>query len=225
MKPVQEYFEYRDYLKDFFEDRKKSNHFFSYRMMGARVGIDASHLVKIFQKQRHLSTPLIEKLIEFCELKDRDAQYFSTLVYFNKSKSDRDARVHYEKLLEIKGVEAHPLEKNQFEYYTKWYYSAILTLLDFYHFTDDYKSLAQKVSPPITEAKARKSIELLEQLGLIQRSDAGYYTLTNKLISTGDHCRSIAVRTFQEETIKLAAEALQRYPREKRNISTVTITI
>ncbi|NLE00758.1 MAG: TIGR02147 family protein [Fibrobacter sp.] len=225
MKPLKEYFEYRDFLKDFFEEKKKNNPFFSYRVMGKRVGIDASHLVKIFQKQRHISSPLIDNLIKFCELKESDALYFSTLVHFNKAKSDHDAKLHYEKLLELKGIKTYSLEKNQYEFYTKWYYTAILILLEFYPFTDDFKALAQKVSPAISEAKARKSIELLQQLNLIRRDGDGPYYLTNKIITSGEHCRSIAVRAFQEETIKLAAEALQRHPREKRNISTVTITI
>ncbi len=225
MKPIKDYLEYRDFLKDFFDERKEKNSFFSYRVMGKRVGIDASHLVKIFQKKRHISTPLIDGLIEFCELSDQDAQYFSTLVHFNKAKSDQDTRLYYEKLLELKGIKSYQLEKNQYEYYSKWYYSAILTLLEFYSFTDDYKTLAQKVSPSITEAQARKSIALLESLGLIRKKDDGSYFLTNKLVTTGDHCRSILVRAYQEETIRLAAEALHRHPPEKRNISTVTITI
>jgi uncharacterized protein (TIGR02147 family) len=225
MKSIREYLEYRDFLKDFFDTKKEANSHFSYRVMGKRVGIDASHLVKIFQKQRHISTQLIDGLIEFCQLKERDAQYFSTLVHFNKAKSEHDAKVYYEKLLELKGVNSYKLEKNQYEYYSKWYYAAILTLLEFYPFTDDFKALAQKVTPSITEAQARKSIALLEQLELIKKAENGFWYLTNKIITTGDHCRSLLVRTFQEETIKLAAEALHRHPKEKRNISTVTITI
>lgn len=225
MKSIKDYLEYRDFLKDFFEEKKEKNSFFSYRFMGKRVGIDASHLVKIFQKKRHISAALIDGLIQFCELKDRDAQFFSTLVHFNKAKSGQDARVYYEKLLELKGVKSYSLEKHQYEYYSKWYYSAILTLLEFYTFSNDFKALAQKISPQITQAQAKKSITLLENLGLIRKKEDGTYFLTNRLITTGEHCRSILVRAYQEETIKLAAEALQRFPREKRNISTVTITI
>lgn len=225
MKSVREYFEYRDYLKDFFETKKKTNHYFSYRVMGGKVGMDASHLLKIFQKKRHIGTGYIEILSEYCGLKDRDAQYFHTLVHFNKAKSDRDIRMYYEKLLELKGVKAYALEKNQYEFYTKWYYSAILTLLDFYKFSDDFKALAQKVNPPISEANARKSIALLEELGLIRKNQDRTYSLTKKLITTGDQCHSIAVLAFQEETIKLAAEALHRHAPEKIDISTVTITL
>jgi uncharacterized protein (TIGR02147 family) len=225
MKSVKDYFEYREYLKDFFDDKKKETPYFSYRIMGKKVSIDASHLVKIFQKQRHIGNTLIEGLIHFCGLKDTEAVYFETLVHFNKAKSDRDGRLYFEKLLELKGVKAYALEKGQYEFYTKWYYSAILTLLDFYPFTNNYKALAAKLSPSITEGKARKAIELLKKLGLIHRDKNGPYYLTKKIITTGDHCRSIAVKAFQEETIRLAAEALYRHTREKRDISTVTITI
>ncbi len=49
--------------------------------------------------------------------------------------------------------------------------------------------------------------------------------MTDKLITTGEHSRAAAVRNFQEETMRLAIESLKRHPREKRNISTVTVTI
>jgi uncharacterized protein (TIGR02147 family) len=225
MKSVKEYFEYRDFLKDFFENEKKANPFFSFRYMGNRVSINASHLVKIFQKQRHIGKKSIEVLINFCGLKGTEAEYFATLVQFNKSKSDRDSRLYFEKLLAIQGVNAHLLGQSQYEYYTKWYHSAILMLLDFYPFKSDYKALGAKLSPPITGATAKKAITLLIKLGLIKRKPDKTYCLTNKVITTGDQCRSIAVKAFQEETIRLAGESLHRHSREKRNISTVTITI
>lgn len=225
MKPIKEYLEYRDFLKDFYEENKNINPYFSFRYIGNKVSINASHLVKIFQKQRHIGNKSIEVFIKFCKLSGTDAEYFATLVQFNKSKSDRDSRLCYEKLLTLKGVKAYSLEKSQYEYYSKWYYSAILTLLDFFPFKDDYKALAAKLSPPITEAEAKKAVALLKNLGLIKRKPGGIFCLTNKIVTTGDECRSIAVKAFQEETLRLAGESLYRHPREKRNISTVTITI
>jgi uncharacterized protein (TIGR02147 family) len=225
MKSVMDYLEYRDFLKDFYESKKRDNALFSYRYMGNKVSIDPSHLVKILQKQRHIGNKSVEVFITFCGLKDTEAEYFAALVNFNKSKSDRNSRFYYEKLLALKGVKAHPLEKSQYEFYTKWYYSAILTLLDFYPFTNNYKALAAKLSPPITEGKAKKAIALLKKLGLITRKTGGPYYLTNTIITTGEQCRSIAVKAFQEETIKLAGESLFRHARDKRNISTVTITV
>jgi uncharacterized protein (TIGR02147 family) len=225
MKTVKEYLDYREFLRDFYIEKKGESSFFSLRYMGGKVAVDPSHLVKIFQQQRHIGNSLIDVFITFCGLNGSDAEYFANLVRFNKAKSDRDSKMYFEKLLSLKGAGAWSLEKNQYEFYTKWYYSAILTLLDFYPFIDDYASLAAKVSPPITEAKAKKAVALLEQLGLIRKSADGPWQLTHKIITTGDHCRSIAVKTFQEATMQLAIESLHRHPPEKRNISTVTITV
>jgi uncharacterized protein (TIGR02147 family) len=217
--------EYRDFLKDYYEEKKQNNPYFSLRYMGGKVAIDASHLVKIFQKLRHIGNKSIETIISFCGLTDNDAEYFASLVRFNKSKSDRDTKNFYERLLSLKGIRSFSLEKGQYEYYTKWYYSAILTLLDFYKFRGDYKALAATLSPPISVREAKKAVVLLEKLGLIVKNPQGSYNLTNKIVTTGEHCTSIAVKTYQEETMRLAAESLYRHPREKRNISTVTITI
>jgi len=115
--------------------------------------------------------------------------------------------------------------ENQYEFYTKWYYSAILTLLDYYPFSGDYAELAEKLSPAISEARARKSIRLLSNLGLIRKNSGGTWELTHKIITNGEQCRLLAVKTFQEATMQLAIQSLHRHPAEKRNISTVTVTI
>jgi uncharacterized protein (TIGR02147 family) len=225
MRPVKEYLEYRTFLKDFYQYKKQENSFYSLRYMGGRVAVDPSHLLKIFQLQRHIGNGLIDTFIEHCELKGTDAEYFSNLVKFNKAKSDSDCKIYYERLLSLRGAGAHKLEKKQYEFYTKWYYSAILTMLDFYRFSGDYDELASRLSPPITSAQARKAIQLLKSLDLISQSQEGFWELTHKIVTTGDHFRSIAVKTFQEATIELALNSLHEQPIEKRNISTVTMTI
>ena len=46
--------------------------------------------------------------------------------------------------------------RDQYEFYSKWYHSAIRSLIDMYPFKDDYSWLAKNVYPPITrEAKNR----------------------------------------------------------------------
>jgi hypothetical protein len=165
MESVKNYWEYRDYLRDFYAERKNENQWYSLRYMGGKVSVDPSHLVKIFQRERHIGNALIDVFIDHCRLSGSDADYFANLVRFNKAKSDRDCRMYYERLLALKGPGARTLEKSQYEFYTKWYHSAILTLLDFYPFSGDYAALAAKVSPrgesqkidrPAQEARAHR---------------------------------------------------------------------
>jgi uncharacterized protein (TIGR02147 family) len=44
MKSIFEYLDYRDFLKDFYEEKKAQRSFFSYRLFGAKIGLDACYL-------------------------------------------------------------------------------------------------------------------------------------------------------------------------------------
>ena len=81
------------------------------------------------------------------------------------------------------------------------------------------------VQPPITESQARRSVALLEKLGLIQRNNEGDYSLVTRFITPGEEVRPLAIREFQKETMLLAIEALQHIPKDDRHISTVTLSL
>ena len=192
--------------------------------MGSRVSVDPSHLLKIFQLQRHIGTRLIDSFIAHCGLSGTDAEYFSNLVRFNKAKTESDKKTYYERLIALKGVNAQALNKDQYEFYTKWYYSAILTLLDFYPF----REIMQRWLKSFLRLLPRQGPQIdtsLSDLGLIRKNENGIWELTHQIITTGEKYRSDAVKAFQESTMQLAVQSLYRHPAEKRNISTVTVTI
>ncbi|MBN2035248.1 MAG: TIGR02147 family protein [Chitinispirillaceae bacterium] len=225
MKSVFDYLEYRDFLRDFYEEKKAERSFFSYRLFGAKVDIDASYLAKVLIKQRHLSDASIKKVVDFCGLSGPEAEYFETLVHFVKSKSHKESKLHFEKLLSLKSVSANRLLEHQYAFYQKWYHSAIRSVLEFYEFRGNYKDLAQRLSPPITVKEAKDSIRLLEKLRLIKKDETGQYRMTDAAITTGPQWHSLAIQTFQEDTIRLSEESLARHPKKQRDISTVTMNI
>jgi uncharacterized protein (TIGR02147 family) len=225
MKSIFEYLEYRDFLKDFYEEKKSERTFFSYRLFGAKVGMDASYLAKVLIKNRHISNSAIEKIAAFCGLKENEAEYFGTMVHFVKARSHRESKVLFEKLLSLKNVNASTLIESQYAFYQKWHHSAIRSVLEFYDFRGDYKSLAEQVSPKISVKEAKASIQLLEKLQLIKKELSGRYHITDRAITTGPQWHSIAIQAFQEETIRLSLESLSRHPKKHRDISTVTMNI
>jgi uncharacterized protein (TIGR02147 family) len=225
MKSVFEYLEYRDFLKDFYEEKKSERSFFSYRLFGTKVGMDASYLAKVLIKHRHISNTSIGKIISFCGLSEREAEYFETMVYFVKAKSHRESKLLFEKLLSLKNVSASTLIESQYDFYQKWYHSTIRSILEFYDFRGDYKALAGQLSPKISAKEAKDSIRLLEKLQLIKKDPAGRYHMTDRAITTGPQWHTLAIQAFQEETIRLSLESLSRHPKKHRDISTVTMNI
>lgn len=225
MKSVFEYLDYRAYLKDFYEEKKNAQAFFSYRLFGNKVGVDPSYLAKVFLKARHISDESIGSFAAFCGLKDKEAEYFEAMVHFIKAKSHKHSKLHFEKMLSIKSVGAQKLVADQYEYYRNWYHSAVRSVLEYHAFTGDYKALAAALSPAITQKEAKESIALLLKLGLIKPDAEGRYRLTETAITSGAQWQSLAIEAFQEETIRLSQESLQRHPKAHRDVSTVTLNV
>jgi uncharacterized protein (TIGR02147 family) len=225
MKPVTDYLDYRAYLKDFYEDKKSRQSFFSYRLFGKKVEVDASYLAKVLMNARHISEDSIPRFAEVCGLKGRDAEYFDAMVRFAKSKSNHEGKVYFEKLLSLKSTSAQRLVADQYEYYRAWRHSAVRSVLEYHDFRGDYKDLASMLSPPITAKEAKESISLLTGLGLVRKDADGRFRITEAAITTGSQWKSLAIEAFQEETIRLSAESLKGHPKEHRDVSTVTMNI
>ena len=225
MKSVKQYLEYRVYLHEYYESRRTEDAFFSYRYMARKVDMDHGYLVKLLQQKVHLAEGHLGKFIAFCGLKGRDEDYFRTLVHFNKSKNPDQTAILFEKLMALAGVEAHPVEKDQFEYYSAWYHSAVRALLGHLKFDGEAGVLAKALNPPVPEKQVLESVQLLERLNLVRKDAEGMYAPTEALITTGGNLHTAAVRQFQHEMIRLADEALERHPKEQRDISSVTMSI
>jgi uncharacterized protein (TIGR02147 family) len=220
-----EYLSYPSFMKDYYEARKKQNSFFSYRFMGRVLGMDPGFLVKVMQGKILLPERAIAPVAKLCKLGEKEAEYFEALVQYGRAKTQEDIKARFERLIALRGMESRPLEPNQYDYYKKWYHSAVRALLTFWDFRDDYAALAARVHPAITEQEARESVALLEKTGIIRRNEAGRYEVLGPPITTGERWQSTAIRNFQQESIELALQSLVRDPKPIRDISTITVAV
>jgi uncharacterized protein (TIGR02147 family) len=131
----------------------------------------------------------------------------------------------FEKLLSLKYVKSRQLLDKQYEYFRTWYHPVVRSVLEYFDFKGDYTLLGKQLSPTITAKEARESVQLLEKLDLVQCDKDGRYRLTETAVTTGDEWRSIAIAAYQEATIRLSHEAIERHDRSLRDVSTVTMNI
>ena len=96
MKPIFEYIDYRQYLKDYYNESKATMTYFSYRFFAQRAGLNSPILLKlVFDGKRNLSRKSTEKFIKGLNLKEKEAVYFSNLVRFNQAKVVGEKQVYY----------------------------------------------------------------------------------------------------------------------------------
>ena len=231
MPNVFEYTDFRKFLSDYYEEQKAKDPKFSYQVFAGRAGFkNRGFVFNIIKGNKKLSKSNILKLSIALGFSKYQADYFETLIGLNQA-TEYEVRKHfYERLEAIKnqGKKTSPVQiirKDQYEFYSKWYHAAVRSLINNYEFKDDYKWLAQNVHPHITSLQARKSLQLLKRLGFIKKQPDGCYGVTDKLITTGQEVVGLAVTNFHLETLSLAANAIKELPKEKRNVTGLTIGI
>jgi uncharacterized protein (TIGR02147 family) len=223
---VFEYIDYRLLLKDLYETNKAKQSSFSYRYIGQKVGFkSAGFFTNILQGKRNISSNTIFKFAELFKFSKKETEYFELLVLYDQAKEHARKKYYFEKLLTMRKSKVHELTADQYSYFNNWYNVAIRELLNYFPFRGDYSELGKMLNPSITPAEARKSVELLKKLGLIEEKENHTYRVTNKTITTIPHVPLVAVHSFQVATMDLAKEAIDRFPTDKRSISTLSLSL
>ncbi len=219
-----DYISYREYLGFRLEEKRMKNTSFSIRSAAMQLQINPGTLARVLSGTRNISIELSRRISEFLRLSKSETEFFEYLVLFDQAKVLAEKNKYLSKILSIRKGTVRILENDQFEYFTKWYVIIIKEILSAYKFYGDYDELAKLVDPPITALEARQSVELLERLGIV-RSENGLYIVDAKNLTTPDSWKSVAISNFQHSMIRLADEAIDRIPKEKRDISTASMSI
>ena len=219
------YLDYRKFLKDVLVLQKQGNAIFSFRHFAQGIGIDSGYITRIVAGQRHISLPLARKIAGFLKLDKKQISYFCLLVQFAKAKTQTEKSRNYQKLLMFKKSPAAVLTEKQYRLFDNWYNLAVREMIACFDFSGDFAGLGKRISPQISEAKARKSVALLDRLGLIGKNGDGVYERIEPVWTTDRDIESITVNKFQITMLDLAREAYDRFPRAVRDMSTLTLSV
>lgn len=220
------YIDYRLYLSDYYKNRKKRNPHYSHRFFLQKAGIRSTGFFSsVISGKRNLTTQTTLRFAVALKLKKDERDYFQNMVGYCQAKTVSERTFFYGKMVSHFKTDIRKLESDKFEFYSKWYYSAIRELLYYFTFKDDYESLARQLNPPISSDEVRKAVELLKRLGLIKPDVNGYLRQSTPLITSGSEFKSLHVAHFQRTMMELASQSFDRFGVEERDSSTLTMTL
>jgi uncharacterized protein (TIGR02147 family) len=227
MEKIFKYIDYRKFLSDYYSEKKKTTHFFSYRYFSNKANIKSPVFLKqVIEGQRNLTLQAIEKFIGALNLNKKEATFFRHLVQFNQSKTAFEKQEHYSVMLSmIDYVNEHRLTADQYIYFEKWHNSAVRELVCLHDFRDNWDLLAKSVRPAISPKDAKQSVQLLVRLNLVKKQKNGVYKQTNSAITSGSEMLSLARRSFNSTMLLLARDSNESLPPDARNISGITMGI
>lgn len=221
MNSVFDYRDYRDFLKERIALLKKERRGFTYRFIAAELGLNsAGHVSQMINGTTAITPEMLKKFMDIFQIKGKERDYFTLLVQYHQTGPMNEKRELLRKIASKSGKRGVKVSRDQYEFYQKWYYAAIRDILDLQPFTGDYKELAQMVEPAITPQEARKSIQILERLGMIIREDNGAYKATSQIVEA-DFAQDarVVLSGYAEEMTHRAVHALNRMEPDERSIS------
>lgn len=221
------YSDYRMFLREYYETHKAANANFSFRYLSQKAGINSSAFYKyIMEGKRNLTKTSILKTCTALRLKDKDAEYFENLVFFNQAKTIKEKNLYFDKLTKLRGnYDKRKVREAQFAFYGEWHHSAVRELLECMRFTGDFEALAKRLTPAISPKLAEESLDLLARLGMAKKDAQGRWRQSDPVLTTDGQVDAAVVVEFQKRMLQLAIDAYDRATAGERLMSSTTFGI
>ena len=220
------YDDYRTFLRDYFQECKANQKFFSHRYFAQKAGFSSSSFfAHVMEGKRNLTQNSLKKMIQGIGLEGRAAAFFESLVKFNQSKDLGEKERWFKQVVQLRRhSKFYKLNKKQWSFYEEWYYPVIRELAVYSHWKGDYKKLAKSITPKITETQAKKAVNSLVEMGLLIKRENGSYAQHQEVISAGPIPPSLISNTKKELLLRAMEASDSMRPRE-RHISGATLAI
>ncbi len=223
---VLQYTNYRVYLRDYYEYKKKTVPAFSLRFFAEKAGLSShAHLKLTIDGKRNITKNTVVKLIHGLGLESQRAAYFESLVFFNQAQTDADKQVYYAQLLKASPrSKLHKMDKAQFRIFREWHHSAILEMVAIKDFRPIPDWISKRLGGLVTPAQVTESLKLLVEVGLLVKTANGFRQ-RDPLITTDDEVQDLMVKMYHLQMLKLSANMLSALPGAQRDISALTFSI
>ncbi|MEO7426729.1 MAG: TIGR02147 family protein [Fibrobacteria bacterium] len=228
MPDVFTYTAYREFLRDYYREKKAGSKSFSFQNFARKAGIASSgFLLHVIKGERNLTRPVLLKVAAAMGLDREQTGYFEILVGFDQAKTPVEKDFYYSKLRTARqSAQVKTLEDDQYAFFSDWYHSVIRELAPLLPAGSAPSAIAKLVAPGITANQAKASLRLQEGLGILSRDAGGAYAPRDAFIgASGAPARKVAITKFQQAMLALAGQAWDHFPENDIAMRTSTISL
>lgn len=215
MLPVFDYNNYREFLKDYYQEQKGRRTGFTYARFSEAASLGSPNYYKlVMDGKKSLTSANIVKFSLALNLKDQEKDFFEALVQCNQAKSKTERDYFFEKLKRLRqqkegAVSKRILEEYEFEAVSSWAHHAVMLLTNLKDFRDSPRWISKKLYGLVSESEVASIIARLEAIGLLQRDQSGRLQQTNKRVKTKPDLKRQASQVFYEGLLARAAKSVR----------------
>ena len=226
MKDVFEYTGYRQYIADFYAERKVKSAF-TWREFARMAGFSSSvHLKYVSEGRFNLGEDAVERVAKAMGLSGNRLEYFRAMVEFDHAVTDNIKKEIFDRMLSIaKQSNAKVIEGDAFRYFDSWKNPVIRELAPAMPGAKPL-ALAHACRPKITAAEVSETLNFLVKANLLKKDAAGNYKQADKIVTAGPmEATPVAIRGLHRQMGEIALDAIEGVPQSERHFSGVTLGI
>lgn len=223
MKAIVEYTDYRKFIRDYYEERKRCSAF-TWREFARNVGFSSAVYLKyVCEGKKNLSVSAAGSVASAMGLVGFDYEYFVLMVSYAHAKNDKAKRAAFEQRCAL--AMAHKvrvLGNEEFDYFKSWKNPVIRELASHMPGAKPL-DIARACKQKISAAEVSETLDFLVKAKLLKKDESGSYRQTDKAISMGKvDAVPVAAREMQRQMGEFAVAALD-LPLSERDMSGITL--
>jgi uncharacterized protein (TIGR02147 family) len=224
MKSVTEYKNYREYVLDYYQERKRCSAF-TWREFAKIAGFaSGSYLKLVCDGKTRLREEGAKKTALAMGLTGFEFDYFVLLVRYEGAKTEQEKKKCFEKMQALgEANRVKILGSEMYTYYETWKHSVVRELAVAMSGAKP-NEIAKVCKPAISAADVSDSLRFLLKAGLLTRDIKGNYHQTSTSLSTGNlNVVAVAVHSLLRQMGEFALDALDKLPISERHFSGITM--
>ena len=223
MKAIVEYTDYRKFIQDYYDERKRDSAF-TWREFAQNAGFASAIFLKyVCEGKKNLSISAAGSVANAMGLAGFEKTYFVLMVTYAHAKGDEAKMAAFEKRCALARThKIRVLGGEEFDYYKSWKNPLLRELAP--HMPGARPAeMARACKPKISAAEVSETLDFLEDANLLRKNREGNYVQTDKSISMGSvDAVPLAAKDLQRQMGELAVKALD-LPLAERVMSGVVL--
>ncbi len=225
MKEIVEYTDYRKYIQDYYDERKRCSAF-SWQEFARNAGFSSAVFLKyVCEGKKNLSVGSAGSVANAMGLAGFESAYFVLMVSYAHAKNDKAKRAAFEERCAL--AQAHKvrvLGDEEFDYFKSWKNPVLREIAPHMPGARPLE-MAHACKQKISATEVSETLDFLMRAGLLKKDKNGTYVQTEKSISMGPvDAVPVAAREMQRQMGEFAVKAMD-LPLSVRDMSGVTMGI
>ncbi|MBR4915486.1 MAG: TIGR02147 family protein [Fibrobacter sp.] len=225
MKSVFEFYDYRKYMREFYEERKRVSAF-SWREFSRLAGFSSPNYMKVVcDGKSRLSKAGVDRVATAMELVDYEREYFTLLVDYAETLDEGKKKLALARIRELsREYRVKMLDGDSYAYFESWLNPVMRELAPMNPGAKPL-ALARMCYPEASATEVRESLDFMVHAGILEKKGEYEYAQAEKIVSGSSEIMPLAIRSMHRQMAKFAGEALDLIPVSRRHITGVTLSV